>query len=216
MRKCATCILALSVLMLAAGQGPAPSVGATTNWAGHSGDADETDYSRLDQINVDNIQHLGLAWFLDLPGEASLEATPLAVNGILYFTGSYGKVYAVDGVNGNLLWTYDPQVWKHNPAKMHLNFPVNRGVAYADGRIFSAALDGRLFALDAKTGKHLWTVETTPRDSLHFITGAPLTFNGKVIIGNAGADFGDAWLCDRLRPGDGKAGLALLCHARNT
>ena len=190
MRKCATCILALSVLMLAAGQGPAPSVGATTNWAGHSGDADETDYSRLDQINVDNIQHLGLAWFLDLPGEASLEATPLAVNGILYFTGSYGKVYAVDGVNGNLLWTYDPQVWKHNPAKMHLNFSVNRGVAFADGRIFSAALDGRLFALDAKTGKHLWTVETTPRDSLYFITGAPLTFNGKVIIGNAGADFG--------------------------
>jgi quinohemoprotein ethanol dehydrogenase len=69
-------------------------------------------------------------------------------------------------------------------------FAANRGVAYDDGRIFSAAFDGRLLALDAKTGKLLWSVETTPAQSMQTITGAPRTFKGKVIIGNTGADFG--------------------------
>ena len=98
-----------------------------------------------------NVGRLGLASSLDLPGEVSLEATPLAVDGVLYFTGSYAAVYAVDAATGKLLWKYDPQTWKHNPAKMHFSFAVNRGAAYADGRVFAAALDGRLFALDAKT-----------------------------------------------------------------
>jgi quinohemoprotein ethanol dehydrogenase len=73
---------------------------------------------------------------------------------------------------------------------MLFSFAANRGVAYADGRIFSAALDGRLFALDAKTGKLIWSVETTAPQSAQTVTGAPRTFNDKVIIGNAGADFG--------------------------
>jgi quinohemoprotein ethanol dehydrogenase len=166
------------------------SVGAADDWAFHGGGADESGFSRLDRIKASNIDKLGLAWSLDLPGETSLEATPLAIGGVLYFTGSYATVYAVDGMTGGLLWKYDPQTWKFNPAKMHFSFGVNRGVAYADGRIFAAALDGRLFALDAKTGKLQWSVETTAPGSLQTITGAPRTFNGKVIIGNGGADFG--------------------------
>jgi quinohemoprotein ethanol dehydrogenase len=73
---------------------------------------------------------------------------------------------------------------------MHFSFPANRGAAYANGRVFSAALDGRLFAFNAKTGEMLWSVETTDPHSWQTITGAPITFNDKVIIGNAGADFG--------------------------
>jgi quinohemoprotein ethanol dehydrogenase len=119
-----------------------------------------------------------------------LEATPLAIDGVLYFTGSDGTVYAVEGMTGKVLWKYAPETWKFNPDKMHYGFGANRGVAYADGRIFSAARDGRLLALDAKTGQLLWHVETTTRDSVENITGAPRAFNGKVIIGNAGADFG--------------------------
>jgi quinohemoprotein ethanol dehydrogenase len=165
-------------------------VGAAENWTGHGGAADESNYSRLDAINPSTIGRLGLAWALDLPGEAALEATPLAVDGVLYFTGSHAAVYAVDGATGKLLWKYDPETWKHDPAKLRLNFPVNRGVAYADGRIFAAALDGRLFALDAKTGHLLWSVETLPPQSMQYVTGAPRTFNGKVIIGNGGADMG--------------------------
>jgi quinohemoprotein ethanol dehydrogenase len=174
---------------------PAPGartegVGAAANWTGHGGGADESNYSRLDAVTAANVGRLGLAWSLDLPGEAALEATPLAVDGVLYFTGSHAAVYAVDGVTGKLLWKYDPETWKHNPAKLRLNFAVNRGAAYADGRIFAAALDGRLFALDARTGKLLWSVETVPGQSMQYVTGAPRAFNGKVIIGNGGADVG--------------------------
>jgi quinohemoprotein ethanol dehydrogenase len=183
--------LLFSVLGLAlVSESGANSPGAAADWLTHGADANETNFSKLDQVKIANIGALGLDWWLELPGEVSLEATPLAVNGTLYFTGSYGTVYAVDGVSGKLVWSYDPQVWKHNPAKMRLSFAVNRGVAYSRGRIFSGTLDGRLLALDAGTGNLLWSVETTASDSLQFTTGAPLTFNDRVIIGNGGADFG--------------------------
>ncbi len=164
------------------------TTGTSVNWPSVGGGADEASYSQLDAISASNVRKLGLVSSLDLEGEASLEATPVAVDGILYFSGSYSGVYAVDGVSGKLLWKYDPQMWKVHPEKMGM--PVNRGVAYADGRVFIGALDGRLIALDAKTGKEIWTAETLPKGSLHTITGAPRTFNGKVIIGNGGADIG--------------------------
>jgi len=161
------------------------------DWPSHNGNAAETAYSPLQAINTGNVDTLGLAWSLDLPGESSLEATPLAVNGVLYFTGSYGAVYAVDAVGGKLLWKFDPQIWKVAPAKMMFMFGVNRGAAYADGRIFSITLDGRLNALDANTGRVLWTKQTAPSPGMKTVTGAPRTFKDKVIIGNAGADTGE-------------------------
>lgn len=161
-----------------------------THWPSHGGMPDESGYAPLDRISTSNVGKLGLAWSLDLPGEVSLEATPLEVDGVLYFSGSYAAVYAVDVASGRRLWKYDPQTWKYKPHKMHFSFGVNRGVAYAEGRVFVAALDGRLIALDAKSGKELWVVDTVPATSLNIITGAPRTFNGKVIIGNGGADFG--------------------------
>ncbi|HEV2268702.1 MAG TPA: PQQ-dependent dehydrogenase, methanol/ethanol family [Steroidobacteraceae bacterium] len=164
--------------------------GAGANWAHVGGGSGESGFSRLDQISAANVGRLGLTWYVDLPGEVSLEATPLAVNGLLYFTGGYGTVYAVDGVSGRSLWRFDPQTWKYDPAKLHYMLAVNRGVAYAGGRVFSAALDGRLFALDAGTGKLLWSVQTLDPKSVQDITGAPCAFDGKVIIGNTGADAG--------------------------
>jgi quinohemoprotein ethanol dehydrogenase len=182
--------LCLAGLALSASRVSAEPVGAGSDWVLHGGDPDETDYSRLRQIDTGSVKDLGLAWFLDLPGEVSLEATPIEVAGTLYFTGTYGKVYAVNGASGKILWAYDPQVWKFNPGKMHLNFAVSRGVAFADGRIFVATFDGRLQALDSTTGKLIWSIETTPHDSVYFVTGAPRVFDGKVIIGNGGGDFG--------------------------
>ena len=161
------------------------------NWPGKNGDTDEAAYSPLHQINTTNVGRLGLKWSLDLPGEQMLEATPLAIDGVLYFTGSYATVYAVNAVNGKLLWKYDPQAWKHGPRKLRFVMPANRGVAYADGRVFFATLDGRLIALNAKSGSPLWSVETVPAQSMKTITGAPRVFHGKVIIGNGGADFGE-------------------------
>jgi quinohemoprotein ethanol dehydrogenase len=159
-------------------------------WPGVNADSDETGYSRLSQITAANAGRLGLAWYVDLPGEASLEASPIEVGGLLYFTGSYATVYAVDAISGRPAWKYEPKTWEHNPTKMNYAFAANRGAAYADGRIFSAALDGRLFALDARTGRVIWTTETTDPKGGQTITGAPRVFDGKVIIGQAGADFG--------------------------
>jgi quinohemoprotein ethanol dehydrogenase len=169
---------------------PENGVGTEANWTAVGGAADEAGYSRLAEIDTGNIEDLGLAWSLDLPGEVTLEATPLAVDGVLYFSGSYAAVYAVDGKTGKQRWRYDPETWKHNPAKMHFSFGANRGVAYENGKVFVAALDGRLIALDAKTGKELWVAQSIPEGALNISTGAPRTMNGKVIIGNGGADFG--------------------------
>jgi quinohemoprotein ethanol dehydrogenase len=186
-------IAALACGMLAAASTPARvgKAGAGDDWLSHNGDAAETAFSWLDQVNTSSIGRLGLAWSLDLPGETTLEATPLAIAGVLYFTGTHAQVYAVDGKTGHQLWAYDPEVWKHDPHMLTQNFAANRGVAYADGRIFAASLDGRLFALDAHTGALLWSVQTVPPASHQFVTGAPRSFNGKVIIGEAGADFGE-------------------------
>ena len=182
-------LVALGLAACGASKDSGPGAGA--DWPSHNGDAAETAFSRLGDINLGTVPRLGLAWSLDLPGETTLEATPLAVDGVLYFTGTHATVYAVDGQSGRRLWTYDPQVWKHNPRMLTQNFAANRGVAYADGRVFAAALDGRLFALDAKTGALLWSVQTVPPQSHQFVTGAPRTFRGKVVIGQAGADFGE-------------------------
>jgi quinohemoprotein ethanol dehydrogenase len=181
---------ALVALLAASSAARDASVGAGAEWHSVNGDSEETGYSRLDQITAANARRLGLAWFLDLPGEASLEASPLEVEGLLYFTGAYATVYAVDNAGGRLMWKFEPKTWEHNPTKMNYGFGANRGAAYADGKIFSAALDGRLFALDAKTGMVIWTTETTDPKGGQTITGAPRVFNGRVIIGQAGADFG--------------------------
>ncbi|MGB8365966.1 MAG: hypothetical protein WCE20_15815, partial [Rhizomicrobium sp.] len=103
MLNCIWLIWTIGLLSLAAPSTAAASpteVGAGLDWPGHGGDANESGFSRLQQINTSNIARLGLAWSLALPGEATLEATPLAVDGVLYFTGSYAAVYAVDAVTG--------------------------------------------------------------------------------------------------------------------
>ena len=167
------------------------------NWAHVNGELNAQAYSPLDQIDSASIERLGLEWSLDLPGETMLEATPLAVDGMLYFTGGRSKLYAVDAVTGKLLWSYEPEVWKHDPQKMQLTLPVNRGVAYADGRVFFATVDGRLIALDAKSGELAWSVATTPANPYQSITGAPRVVQGQ----------------GHHRPGRCRPARARLCHS---
>ena len=168
---------------------PVEGVGAGAEWTSPQGGTDEAGYSRLEQITPDTIDRLGLEWSLDLPEEVTLEATPLVVNGTMFFSGGYGEVYSVNAVTGKLNWRYDPETWKRRPDKF--TFGANRGVAYEDGRVFTVGMDGRMDALDAKTGKVLWTAESIPAEyPYNNSTGGPRTMNGKVIIGNAGADVG--------------------------
>lgn len=182
-----TSILAVLAMYIAC----TPQSLADANWYTHGGTDSESNYSALEQINLNNVEQLGLAWSLDLPGEVSLEATPLAIDGTLYFTGSSSNVYAVDAASGRILWTYDPEIYKYRPESLKLLWGINRGVAYSKGRVFVGTLDGRLIALDARTGKPLWTTKTVADDSKANISGAPWVIKGKVLIGFGGADFGE-------------------------
>ena len=188
-------LLALALLASACGQHGTPQpeegVGTGEEWTAPQGGFDEAGYSRLDQIGPNNIGKLGLAWSMDLPEEVALEATPLAVDGTLYFSGGYAEVYALDAVTGRQLWKFDPRTWERSPGKF--TFGANRGVAYEDGRIFVAEMDGRLNALDARTGEVIWSTDSIPDEPAYRFsnsTGAPRVMNGKVIIGNGGADAG--------------------------
>jgi quinohemoprotein ethanol dehydrogenase len=160
------------------------------DWVGVGGSVGEPHYGAIDQINRATVKNLGLVWSLELPGEHALEATPLAMHGTLYFTGQGAKIYAVNAVTGTLIWSYDPEVWKYRPRHPRLAPPVNRGLAYAEGKVFVGTMDGRLIAVDAYTGKEVWSVKTVADDSYYTITGAPRIVKNKVVIGNGGGDLG--------------------------
>jgi quinohemoprotein ethanol dehydrogenase len=170
---------------------PLPIDSAGANWASGGRAFDEQHYSPLTQINSKNVGKLGLAWSLDLPGEATLEATPLAIDGVLYFTGQLSKVYAVEAASGKLLWSFDPETYARRASSQPELYPANRGVAYWNGKVYVGVRDGRLMAIDAKTGKQVWSVETLDPKSHRLISGAPRAYNGKILIGHSGGDFGE-------------------------
>ncbi|MBE9539317.1 MAG: PQQ-dependent dehydrogenase, methanol/ethanol family [Proteobacteria bacterium] len=172
------------------------------NWLSHGRTYDEQRYSPLSEINEDNINRLGLTWKYDFDTHRGLEATPLVVDGMMYVTGSWSRVYALDATNGRLIWQYDPEV----PPEWAVNAccdVVNRGVALWNGAVYVGALDGRLIALNAKDGGVLWSVQTTPTDRPYTITGAPRVVTGKVIIGNGGAEMGVRGFVSAYDAGDG-------------
>jgi quinohemoprotein ethanol dehydrogenase len=162
-----------------------------TNWLSYGRTYSENRYSPLTSINEDNVKSLGLAWYLDLPNQGTLEGTPLAVNGTLYFSGTYGKTFAVDARTGRELWEFDPNLGA-NPQKLRLNMGAHRGIAYWKDRIYVGMNDGRLIALNAKDGMVAWSVQTTAlsKGNPKFISGAPRVFNGKVVIGHGSAEAG--------------------------
>lgn len=159
------------------------------NWLAHGRTYDEQRFSPLTDINRSNIADLELAWAYETGTKRGLEATPIVVNGIIYTTGSWSKVYAVDAISGKEIWRYDPKVPGATGRKACCDV-VNRGVALWKGKLYLGTLDGRLIALDAKDGKLLWEVVTVDQSKAYTITGAPRVVRGKVIIGNGGAEFG--------------------------
>ncbi len=159
-----------------------------TNWPGYGRLYDEAHFSPLDQINGGTIGKLGLAWFYDVSAPGSTVGAPLAIDGVIYFPVGHSVIHAMQAETGKLLWTYDPQVGEVAGEKLRLGWGI-RGIAYWQGKIITATQDGRLIAIDARSGKPIWTTQTLqPGDGLS-ITGAPRIFNGKVIIGNGGADY---------------------------
>jgi len=160
------------------------------NWLGYGRTYSEQRYSPLAQINDKNVQGLSVEWYLDLPNDRSLTGTPLVVDGTLYFNGSYNVIRAVDARSGKLLWEYDPKVIEHAGERLRIMWDWNRGIAFWKGKVITATIDGRLIAIDAATGKEIWTTQTYDPELPLFITGAPKVFKGKVIIGNGGTEWG--------------------------
>jgi len=162
----------------------------TKDWPSYGLDYAETRFSKLDQINADNVKSLGLQWSYNLKSERGVEATPLVVDGIMYVTASWSVVHAIDVRSGKPLWTYDPGVDRSKGYRGCCDV-VNRGVALYKGKVFVGAYDGRLVALDAATGSKVWETDTLlDHEHSYTITGAPRVFNGKVVIGNGGAEYG--------------------------
>lgn len=159
------------------------------NWMSYGRTYNEQRFSPLRQINDQNVSHLGLAWYVDLDARRGQEATPIVVDGVMYFSTAWSKVFAVNAATGEKLWSYDPKV----PPEWAVNAccdVVNRGVAVWRGKVFVGTLDGRLVALEAATGKPVWETLTIDPNHRYTITGAPRVVKGKVLIGNGGAEMG--------------------------
>ena len=166
------------------------NAGTSKDWPMVGLDYGETRFSKLNQINTDNVKNLGLAWSYNLDSSRGVEATPIVVDGIMYVTAPWSVVHAVDARTGKGIWTFDPEVSREKGFKGCCDV-VNRGVALHKGKVFVGAYDGRLIALDAVTGKKVWEKDTIiDHNHSYTITGAPRVANGKVIIGNGGAEYG--------------------------
>ncbi len=159
------------------------------DWLTYGRTYSEQRFSPLKQINDHNAESLGLAWYFDLDTHRGQEATPLVADGVMYFTSAWSKVFAVNAASGELLWSYDPKVPREWGAYACCDV-VNRGVAIWEGKVYVAALDGRLVALEAKNGKLVWERLTIDSKWHYTITGAPRIAKGRVLIGNGGGEYG--------------------------
>ena len=160
------------------------------NWLAHGRTYEEQRFSPLTKVNKETVSELGLSWYKDMNTNRALEATPIVVDGTMFLTSSWSRVYALDAVTGEEKWMFDPKVPPEHARKACCDV-VNRGVAVYKGHVYFGSLDGRMFALNAETGQVVWEVDTIiDRSRYYTITGAPRVANDKVFIGNGGAEFG--------------------------
>lgn len=209
MNRCVLVIFAAAALLCACGKRePPPPPGTPTvrvaqvdddrlnnaeaepqNWLAHGGDQQAHRYSGLDQITPENIAGLKPAWVMDFDTFRGQESTPIVVDGVIYVTTAWSKVYAVNAKTGERIWYFDPRVPGPTAAKNCCDV-VSRGAAVYRGKVYVGTYDGRLIALDAATGKPVWTAVTADPDAMYTISGAPRVGAGLVFIGNGGGEFG--------------------------
>jgi quinohemoprotein ethanol dehydrogenase len=166
--------------------GSAAAVSADDEWPAYGQNAEEQHYSALRSIEAATVSRLGLLWSQDLP-VGNTVTQPIEAGGKVFIASGHSLVSALDAVSGKLLWRYDSKAAERSGYKLREGYG-SRGLAYLEGRVFVGTQDGRLVALDADTGRLLWSVLTTQPGDLRFISGAPRAFAGKVIIGHGGSD----------------------------
>lgn len=157
-------------------------------WMSYGRDYAEQRFSPLRSINTETVKNLGLAWYGDFDTRRGQESTPIYVDGVIYVTTAWSKIYAYEAKTGKQLWQFDPKVpgdW----AVYACCDVVNRGVAAWNGKVYLGTIDGRLIAVDAATGKSVWDVYTMEKGKPYSITGAPRVVKGLVLIGQGGAEY---------------------------
>jgi alcohol dehydrogenase (cytochrome c) len=201
----------LVILLAAVGAGAQVSVDRITksaaepgNWLTYSGNYNGNRYSTLTQITPDNVKNLELQWVLQVQQRGNSdkwEASPLVVDGVLYTVRPPNDVVAVDAVTGRLFWSYN-----HNPAQAARVCcgRVNRGLAILGSTLFMGTIDGRLLAINARTGALLWNVPVGAPEAGYSVTVAPLVVKDKVVIGPAGGEYGIRGFIAAYSPTDGK------------
>jgi PQQ-dependent dehydrogenase (methanol/ethanol family) len=159
------------------------------NWLTHGRTYSEQRFSPLKTVDTTTVGRLGPAWTYELKTPRGASATPVVIDGVMYVTSSWSLVYALDAATGKELWVFDPKVDRATGASACCDV-VNRGVAVYEDKVFVGILDGRLAALDARTGRVAWETRTVDPTLPYTITGAPRVANGLVYIGNGGAEYG--------------------------
>ena len=160
------------------------------DWLTYHGTYRSYHFSPLTQINADNVGQLKIAW-MHQPGRATrgLQSMPLVADGILYYSGSYSRLFALNGATGQVKWSFFPQL-DDDLVAVQTHSPYNRGIALGNGKVFVGTVDGRLIAVDMETGKPAWDTKLLDSKKLTVgFTGAPLVVGNTVIIGSQGGEW---------------------------
>ena len=190
MTSAATLLAATALTATAYAQDSKSLAEPSKDWETYHGSYKSWNYSPLKQITPENVGKLKVA-FIEQVGRSTrgLETMPLAKDGILYYSGSYSKVFAVKGDTGEILWSYVPKLDEETVARQ-THSPYNRGMAMGDGKLYVGTVDGRLIALDMKTGQPVWDTKLVNSQKLTVgFTGAPLLVKDKVVIGCQGGEW---------------------------
>jgi len=156
------------------------------NWLTYSGNLNSQRHSGLTQITPANAGNLRLQWVFQSRSLEKHEVTPLVVDGVMYTVQSPNDVFALDAATGKVIWQYS-----HKPGDgIRTPWKLSRGLAIHGDKLFLAALDAKLIALDAKTGKELWSTQVADHKLQYSFTAAPLVVKDKVIVGPAGGEYG--------------------------
>lgn len=170
------------------------------NWLSIRRTYDGWGYSPLDQITVDNVKNLRPVWIFSTGEPKVHEAAPLVNNGVMFVSTPNDQVIAIDVRSGNLLWRYK----KSRPSHAIVPHDTSRGVALYGDKVYFAAGEAVLVALDARTGKPVWTTNVANNNAAYYMTLAPLVAGGKVMVGASGGEFGVRGFVAAFDPETGK------------
>ena len=206
MNRLAILVLVLASEAMVLGQDESGTTGSTTsafspvtwerlvnaadepeNWLMYSGTLDSQRFSRLEQIDDQNVGNLELAWAYQIPQIDRSESVPLVVDGIMFITEAPSNVVAVDAATGRQYWRYNHDL----PDDLRICCGRNnRGVAVLGETLFMSTLDAHLVGIDARTGNLLWNSEVASHAAGYSKTAAPLIIKDKVVTGIAGGEYG--------------------------